>query len=98
MNRLGDKLRELRESKGLLLRQVAAYLETDTAFLSKLERNERKAKREQVLQLASFLEYSSKELLTLWLSDQIYELVKKEETAIDSLRITLEIIEKKNEQ
>lgn len=98
MNRLGDKLRELRESKGLLLRQVAAYLETDTAFLSKLERNERKAKREQVLQLASFLEYSSKELLTLWLSDQIYELVKKEETAIDSLRITLEAIEKKNEQ
>lgn len=96
--RLGDKLRELRESKGLLLRQVAAYLETDTAFLSKLERNERKAKREQVLQLASFLEYSSKELLTLWLSDQIYELVKKEETAIDSLRITLETIEKKNEQ
>ena len=85
-------------SKGLLLRQVAAYLETDTAFLSKLERNERKAKREQVLQLASFLEYSSKELLTLWLSDQIYELVKKEETAIDSLRITLETIEKKNEQ
>lgn len=66
--------------------------------MSKLERNERKAKREQVLQLASFLEYSSKELLTLWLSDQIYELVKKEETAIDSLRITLEIIEKKNEQ
>lgn len=64
----------------------------------KLERNERKAKREQVLQLASFLEYSSKELLTLWLSDQIYELVKKEETAIDSLRITLETIEKKNEQ
>lgn len=98
MNRLGNKLRELRESKGLLLRQVAAYLETDTAFLSKLERNERKAKREQVLQLASFLEYSSKELLTLWLSDQIYELVKKEETAIDSLRITLETIEKKNEQ
>lgn len=98
MNRLGDKLRELRESKGLLLRQVAAYIETDTAFLSKLERNERKAKREQVIQLASFLEYSSKELLTLWLSDQIYELVKKEETAIDSLRITLETIEKKNEQ
>lgn len=82
----------------MLLRQVAAYLETDTAFLSKLERNERKAKWEQVLQLASFLEYSSMELLTLWLSDQIYELVKKEETAIDSLRITLETIEKKNEQ
>lgn len=54
MNSLGRKLRELKESKGLLLRQVAAYLETDTAFLSKLERNEHRAKRERVLQLACF--------------------------------------------
>jgi transcriptional regulator with XRE-family HTH domain len=98
MNRLGNKLRELRESKGLLLRQVAAYLETDTAFVSKLERNERKAKREQVLQLAAFFEYSSKELLALWLSDQIYELVKNEETATDSLKIIIETIERKDEQ
>jgi Helix-turn-helix. len=98
MNKLGNKLRELREGKGLLLRQVAAYLETDTAFVSKLERNERKAKREQVLQLASLFEYSSKELFTLWLSDQIYELVKNEETATDSLKITLETIERKDEQ
>lgn len=98
MNKLGNKLRELRENKGLLLRQVAAYLETDTAFVSKLERNERKAKREQVLQLAVFFEYSSKELLILWLSDQIYELVKNEETATDSLKITLETIKKENEQ
>jgi transcriptional regulator with XRE-family HTH domain len=95
MNKLGNKLRELRENKGLLLRQVAAYLETDTAFVSKLERNERKAKREQVLQLATFFEYPSNELLILWLSDQIYELENKEEFAIDSLKITLETIENK---
>lgn len=95
MNKLGNKLRELRESKGLLLRQVAAYLETDTAFVSKLERSERKAKREQVLQLATFFEYSSNELLTLWLSDQIYELVKNEEVAIDSLKTTLDTLENK---
>lgn len=95
MNKLGNKLRKLRENKGLLLRQVAAYLETDTAFVSKLERNERKAKREQVLQLATFFEYPSNELLILWLSDQIYELVNKEEFAIDSLKITLETIENK---
>lgn len=97
MNKFGNKLRELRENKGLLLRQIAAYLETDTAFVSKLERNERKAKREQVLQLATFFEYSPNELLTLWLSDQIYELVRKEKVATDSLTITLETINNKNE-
>lgn len=53
------------------------------------------AKREQVLQLATFFEYPSNELLILWLSDQIHELVNKEEFAIDSLKITLETIENK---
>lgn len=93
MNKLGNKLRELRENRGLLLRQVAAYLETDTAFVSKLERSERKAKREQVLQLAALFEYPSNELLIFWLSDQIYDLASKEEFAIDSLKITLDTIE-----
>jgi transcriptional regulator with XRE-family HTH domain len=31
----GETVRDLRENKGLLLRQVAALLEVDTAFLSK---------------------------------------------------------------
>ncbi|MDR2009029.1 MAG: helix-turn-helix domain-containing protein [Bacteroidales bacterium] len=95
MNKFGSKLRELRESKGLLLRQVAAYLETDTAFVSKLERNERKAKREQVLQLAILFESPPNDLLSLWLSDQIYELVNNEEVAVNSLKITLKTIENK---
>lgn len=95
MNKFGSKLRELRKSKGLLIRQIAAYLETDTAFVSKLERNERKAKREQVLQLAILFESRPNDLLSLWLSDQIYELVKEEEVAVNSLKITLEAIENK---
>jgi transcriptional regulator with XRE-family HTH domain len=41
----GETVRELRESKRLLLKQVAAFLEVDTAFLSKMERNEKKASR-----------------------------------------------------
>ena len=36
----GEILRESREKKGLLLRQVAALLEMDTAILSKVERGE----------------------------------------------------------
>ena len=52
----GETIRNQRESKGLLLRQVAAFLEVDTAFVSKLERNERNASREQVIKLAAFLE------------------------------------------
>ena len=69
MNYLGNRLRELRESKGLLLRQVAAHIEVDTALVSKLERGERKAHKDQVLQIAVFLEAEEKELMLLWIAD-----------------------------
>jgi cytoskeletal protein RodZ len=39
---IGEKLRELRESKELPLRKVSALLDIDVAILSKMERGERK--------------------------------------------------------
>lgn len=75
MNHLGETLRKLREEKGLLLRQVAAFLEVDTAFVSKMERGERKAQREQVIKLANYLKVTSDELLILWLADRINETI-----------------------
>jgi len=48
----GETIRNQRRSKGLLLRQAAAYLEVDTAFVSKIEHNKRDASREQVVKLA----------------------------------------------
>lgn len=78
---LGKRIKELREEKGLLQRQLAASLEIDTPMYSKIERGERKAKREQVYKLAGLLSIDSEELLTLWLAGQIYELVKDERQA-----------------
>ena len=48
MNQFGDKIKQLREANGLLQRQVANQLEMDSPMLSKIERGERNAKREQV--------------------------------------------------
>ncbi len=56
----GETVRDLRENKGLLLRQVAAFIEIDTAFLSKMERNEKKVSRQQVQKLARALETTEK--------------------------------------
>jgi transcriptional regulator with XRE-family HTH domain len=84
----GETVRDLRESKGLLLRQVAAELEVDTAFLSKMERNEKKASRQQVLKLAKALETKEKELMTLWLSDKIVETLNEESEAYGALKLT----------
>ena len=50
----GQRIKELRENKKLLQRHLAASLEIDTPMFSKIERGERKAKREQVLKLQNF--------------------------------------------
>lgn len=82
---LGQKLRELREKKGMLLREVAAHLEIDTAMISKIERGEKSCKREHILKLAKVLESSEQELTVLWLSDSIYPIVKDETYGIKAL-------------
>jgi transcriptional regulator with XRE-family HTH domain len=85
---IGKKLRELREQKGLLLRQVAAELEVDTAYISKMERGEKNIKREFIVKLAKIYQANTDDLLTLWLADQIYDLVKNEEVALSALLVT----------
>jgi len=74
----GNRIRELREEKGLLLRQLASLLEVDTATISKIERGTRRAKKEQLQIFSSVLDISQKELETLWLADKLYEIVEDE--------------------
>lgn len=88
MNHLGQKIRELREKQNLLLRQVAAHLEVDTALMSKIERGERNASKEQVIQIAAFLKANQEELLTLWIADKVENAVGDEKNlASDALNL-----------
>jgi len=91
---LGKRIKELREEKGLLQRQLAAELEIDSPMYSKIERGERRAKREQVIKLADLLETDKNELLTLWLAGQINEIVKNESTALKAIEIVKEHLNK----
>ncbi len=75
----GDKVKELREEQGLLQRQLAAVLEIDTPMFSKIERGDRRAKREQVIKLAKYLQQDEKEMLTLWLADKFIDAVEDEQ-------------------
>lgn len=88
----GELLRERREKKGLLLRQVAALLDIDTAILSKVERGERKANKEQIIKLAEILDLNKDELLVHYLSEKIaYELMH-EDVASKTLKVAEERI------
>ena len=92
-SQFGNKIRTLREKQNLLLRQVASILEMDTAQLSKIERGERQAKKETVLKIAVILKVKGDELLTLWLADQIYDVVKDEKNALKAMMVAEEKVE-----
>ena len=92
MNNLGQKIRDAREKQHLLLRQVAAYLEVDTALISKAERGERNLNREQVLKISILLKTSEEELISLWLCDKIIGVVGDDNYALQGMKKAVEKI------
>ncbi len=86
-SQFGEKIRALREQQHLYLRQVAPLLEMDTAQLSKIEKGFRQLKRKQIPIIAQVLKVDEDELLTLWLSDQIYAVVKDEKLANEAIQV-----------
>ena len=92
---IGEKIRQLREDNEMLIRELAAQLETDTAMLSKMERGERPFKKEDVITLATIFSQPQKELLTLWLAERILKNIAEEDHIIESLELALTIAKQK---
>lgn len=72
-------------------RQLAAALEIDTATYCKIEKGIRCVKRDQVITIAKILKTNQNELLSLWLADQIINILKDERKLTD---IALEMASK----
>ncbi|MBK9284763.1 MAG: helix-turn-helix transcriptional regulator [Sphingobacteriaceae bacterium] len=91
METVGQIIRAKREAQGLLLRQVAAYLDIDQAILSKIERSERKPTKENILKLSEILKLDKDELMVQFMSDKIaYEIADE-----DCANRVLKVAEKK---
>ena len=90
MESLGETIRKRREDKELPLRTVAAYLDIDQAILSKIERGQRNANREQVIKLARFFNINETDLLVFWLSDKLVYEVRNEDVALKALQVAEE--------
>ncbi len=88
----GNKIRILREEKQIPQRELAAALKIDTATYCKIEKGDRRAKREQVNVLADLLEVESKDLLRLWSADKVYDIIAEEEEATQILSVVAESI------
>jgi hypothetical protein len=90
----GERIRELRTKQNLLLRQLASQLDVDTSIISKVERGDRQLKKEQIPLLAQILKADVEELQTLWLADQLYNMVQGEPMADEALKSVTKKIKK----
>lgn len=88
-SQFGEKIRALRDQQHLYLRLVAPLIEMDTAQLSKIEKGLRQLKREQIPTIAHILKADVDELLPLWLTNQIYDVVKDEKLANEVIQVTV---------
>lgn len=89
---LGNKIKELRENQGLLQRQLATIIGVDVPMFSKIERGDRRAKREHVVILAQQLNANEEELLSLWLADKIIDAINDDNEVCDN---ALNVVRKK---
>ena len=94
---LGEKLKELRESKGLLQRQVAAELDVDTAYISKMENNDKPVSKSHLVALAKVYDLPESELMTYWLGEKVLHVLENNEHSISALNLVLKYIRNVNE-
>lgn len=84
---LGQKIKELREKKKMLQRELASKLEIGDGFLSKVERNQKVLKKEHLISISEIFNYPYTELETLWLANKVYDIIKDENQAIQVLKV-----------
>lgn len=74
-----ERIKELRIQNQIPQRQIAAALGIDTATYCKIEKGERKAKKEQITILSKMLHVNAEHLLTLWLADKVSAVVSNDQ-------------------
>lgn len=94
---LGKKIKELRQSQGLYQREIAAKLAVDTAFVSKVEKDEKRLSKHHLQPLSSILQIEKQTLVQWWLADKVISVLEEtdESTASNVLNLVQEKINNK---
>lgn len=87
---LGEWLRQLRQEKGLALREVAAAAEMDQAHLSKAELGQRLPTAEQVARLAKFFKVDAKLMEAKRVAEKVMQDIAASPAAAEALNILRE--------
>ncbi len=95
---LAELLKYQREKEDLLMREMAYKVDVDTAIISKIENGYRVPTKEQLKKYATALHIDYDKLLTLWISEKLYQEVKEEPKALDALKIVVKRIKRGKEE
>lgn len=93
----GGIIRQLREERQLPLRKIAALLDIDVSYYSKIERCEKKATKEQIHRLEDFFEVEKNLLMIPYLSEKIYHEISEEDCADQVLKVAEEMVKYEKE-
>lgn len=92
MESLAKFIKSTRIKKGLLVRELSAKLEIDSALVSRYESGQRLPTREQIEKIASVLGIKSNLLVSMWMAEKIVAEVGYGEIAIEALMLAEEKI------
>lgn len=76
---IGKHIRAIRKQQDMLLRELAAKLNIDTAMLSKMEREVRPFRKEDIEALSTILNENQESLYTKWLADKALRATENEQ-------------------
>ncbi len=93
---LGSLIRNKREEKKLLMRELASKIDVDTSMISKIENGYRSPTKEQLDKIASVLNINNEQLINIWFAERIYNDLKEQSNSLDILKIVEERIKEKN--
>jgi transcriptional regulator with XRE-family HTH domain len=80
-----ERIKKLREDYQIPQRKLAAAMDIDTASYCKIERGERRARKEHIPVIAELLNADKDELLTLWLAEQVAAVLADEKEIADKV-------------
>src|SRR5690554_1163166 len=84
---IGDTLKEIRETQGLHLQEVADKTAINYTVLSRIETGKRLPTKPQVQNLATFYKYSEQELIKHLISDKILYEVQSEDFGLEGFHL-----------
>lgn len=88
---IGKYIRELREDRGMVLRELAAALSIDSAQLSKMERGQRFFREDDLKVLSKVLKTSYETLYTKWLADRALKVTENNKLQSKALELALSV-------